>query len=205
MTIWVRLGISVAIAAMFSIVMTEFLQSTSYYEAYKWYVCSAFLALGPVCYLIGRNLNAARWAATAGAKISFGPDQAADTPTDREPFLLFNLAYWGVMLVVFGVIIIFIVPRPGGMDQHTTAAGTVAKVIARALQPSESPATNGLIEFPEVHIQGLIYRPRKSSVILDGKTVLCRRGSGRRHRDGHYGPQCHLGTSRPIQSAEFGA
>jgi hypothetical protein len=49
MNLWTRLGMSVAVLGAFAIVMTEFLQSTAFYETFKWRSCSTLLGLGGGC------------------------------------------------------------------------------------------------------------------------------------------------------------
>ena len=108
MNIWSRLGISVAIAATFCIIMTEVFQNKSYYGTYKWYICATFLVAGVVLGIVGKFLNARR-----RKQVSEESSQSEATPEEtvesQAPFILFNLAYWGVMLLVFGITIIFIV------------------------------------------------------------------------------------------------
>src|SRR4051812_34355214 len=131
MNIWSRLGISVALAAMFCIVMLEAFQDKSYYDEFKWYICTAFIVLGSVVLYIGKRLNATRRQERA-QRVS--PEDHSDEDSgDEEPFLLFNLAYWGTIMMLFGVIIVFIVP---------TYHKKVEKVVARA--PARPPVTNAV-------------------------------------------------------------
>src|SRR3989442_1222155 len=111
MNLWGRLGISVAIVAMFCIVMTEFFQSTAYYESYRWHTCGMFVAAGIALGLVGRRLNE-RWrkAQQLLAKPDEFSDQSEEEAAARNPFLLVNVAYWGLMLIVLGITIIFITP-----------------------------------------------------------------------------------------------
>jgi hypothetical protein len=114
MNLWGRLGISVAFAAMFGIVMTEALQTTTYYGRFKWYLCIGFFISGVVLYIIGYFLNN-NWRAKQLAKRNIeGSDgrEQEEGGGPEDPFLLVNLAYWGVMMVVFAAITAFIVPRP---------------------------------------------------------------------------------------------
>ena len=104
MNLWGRLGISVAIVAMFCIVMTEFLQHTAYYESYRWHMCGIFVAAGISMGLIGRRLND-RWRKAhqlLGKRDEFS-DATEEEQLPTDPFLLVNVAYWGLMLIVLGV------------------------------------------------------------------------------------------------------
>jgi hypothetical protein len=90
---------------------------------------------------------------------------------------MFGLMYWGTILTVFGIITIFIVPQY-----------SLNRVVARSVVQPALPATNppppAVIsnpppiltntvaktpEFPNVTIQGVIYRPPNTCVIIRGK------------------------------------
>src|SRR6185369_2835197 len=112
MNLWGRLGISVAFAALFGIIMTEALQTTAYYEKFKWHLCTGFFVAGVVLFIVGYFLNN-RWRAMQLAKHQLDESRHSDEPyVPEDPFLLVNLAYWGVLMVVFAAITVFIIPRP---------------------------------------------------------------------------------------------
>jgi hypothetical protein len=177
MNIWGRLGISIAIVAFFCIVMTEFLQSTAYYETWKWQICVGFIAASMVLLVVGRILNA-RWrrANAAAAARSKKQQDGEEDATPEAPFLLLDLSYWGVMFLLFGIVIIFIIPQP----KAVIAVPQSAPVKAAARQtPTNCPTPKPLIpspeqprRFPRVILQGIIYRTNDSSVIINGKTVF---------------------------------
>src|SRR2546421_6795444 len=160
MNLWGRLGISVAIVAMFCIVMTEFLQSTAYYESYRWHMCGLFVAAGISLGLIGRRLNE-RWRKAQqllAKRDEFSTGSEEETvPTD--PFLLLNVAYWGLMLIVMGVTIVLITPRP---KELVVAAAAPARVPKRA-KPTNAPPTAQAPSvkvvpaktFPAIKLQGI--------------------------------------------------
>src|SRR5258706_1310023 len=112
MNIWGRLGISVAIVAIFCIVMNEFFQSTAYYEAHRWDTWAVFLGVGLFGWMWARVLNM-RWRKVQ--EVSAREAQAEDESTQAviaNPFILFNLAYWGLMVTFLGMTISFLTPRP---------------------------------------------------------------------------------------------
>lgn len=177
MNLWGRLGISVAIVAMFCIVMTEFLQSTAYYESYRWHTCGMFVAVGISVGLIGRRINE-RWrkAQQLLAKSDEFSDQAGEEAVPTDPFLLVNVAYWGLMLIVLGITIIFIIPRP---KEVVIAAATPAAPPKHAKPtntppPAPAPPAQPVPQksFPLVKLQGISYRKSNPSALINGKTFF---------------------------------
>src|SRR2546430_1990495 len=177
MNLWGRLGISVAIVAMFCIVMTEFFQSTAYYESYRWHTCGLFVAAGISLGLIGRRLNE-RWrkAQQMLAKQDEFSAGSEEEPLPTDPFLLVNVAYWGVMLIVLGVTIIFIIPRP--KEVVVAAAAAPAPAPKRPKQtnappPAPAPAAQPPQKsFPPITLQGISYRRTNPSALINGKTFF---------------------------------
>lgn len=177
MNLWGRLGISVAFAALFSIFMTEALQTTAYYEKFKWHLCGAFAGAGIFIFLIGRSLNKgwrAKQEAEIGQRKNEDPDNQ-EVPEDR--FLLINLAYWGVMLLLFGAITAFIVPRPKVVKAASVPVKTNSPPratpkpapVAAAPVPTNHPAV--VPEFPNLSVQGISYSKENPSVLINAKTL----------------------------------
>jgi len=165
MNLWSRLGISVALAAIFCIVATELL---AFCGAYKWYICGALLITGLTLLLVGRGLNASaskRKADETGAEEEAGSDR------------VIGLTYWGLMLMVFGVILIFITPARSGQIQ-SVAARSAPKPVAPAATNAPShtnavqTATNKAVVFPKLRLQGLTYRQGNPSALINGYTYF---------------------------------
>jgi hypothetical protein len=178
MNIWSRLGISVALAAMFCIAAAELLQPTQFYEQHKLVVIVSSVIAGGFLLGVGLWVNQrikARYAASQAAMA----EQDRDTDSRAwEPFLLFNMAYWGVMVVVFGCILVFLVP--------TYTKRSKPKVEARTPQPaSKKPAaappppvtnavvqTNAPLQIPRFKLQGITIRAATRSALIDGRTYF---------------------------------
>src|SRR3954466_8879184 len=169
MNLWGRLGISVAFAAALSSIMAESLQATAYYEKFKWHLCVGFLIAGLVLMVIGHFVNAC-WRARKRARKDTTDPECNEQP--EAPLLLFNLAYWGVMLVVFAGITVFIIPRP-----KVVVAAVTATVAPRTNHPPAAPlavATNEIVttrSFPNLALQGVTYAKQNSTVLINGKTL----------------------------------
>jgi hypothetical protein len=178
MNIWSRLGISVALAAMFCIAAAELLQPTLFYEQHKRGVCVALVITGALLLGGGLWVNRrikARYVESQAAL----PEQDRDNdPRGWEPFLLINIAYWGVMVVLFGCILVFLVP--------TYTKREKAKVVARApkasarkpqaaVQPPKTNAvvhTNASVQVPRFKLQGITIREPNRSALIDGRTYF---------------------------------
>jgi hypothetical protein len=170
MNIWGRLGISVAIVSMFAIVMTEVLQDKAFYQVYRWAICAVLLAMGVFLLVVGRFVN---------AKIRESHRNELEGPSG--PFLLVNLEYWGLMLTIFGVIVIFIVPYKT-VEARESKAAISKPTVAKKIPP---PATNEApqpvpvavtpmkpVVFPELKLQGIVYKQTNPSALINGRTYF---------------------------------
>ena len=178
MNLWGRLGISVAVVAMFCIVMTEFLQHTAYYESYRWHMCGLFVAAGISLGLIGRRLNE-RW--RKAQQLLVKPDEFStgshEEAVPTGPFLLLNVAYWGLMLIVMGVTIVLITPRPKELVVAAAAPAPPPKKRAKptnAPPPAAAPSVKTVPQktFPAIRLQGISYRKTNPSALINGKTFF---------------------------------
>ena len=178
MNIWHKLGVSVALIAMFCGIVLKTFQDKSYYANYKWYFCGALLVAGVGLTFIGRSAAAARRARYLAQKDDEADRAPGDEPQEEiaepsEPFLLANQAYWGVMLVVFGGITALVMP---------TYNKTPTVVAAREAQKTNAPAgTNAVVitnsavavpKAPTIKLQGIVFREPKSSVLINGRTYF---------------------------------
>jgi hypothetical protein len=172
MNIWGRLGISVAIVAMFSIVMIEALQGKTFYQVYRWAICAVLLAMGTFLLLVGGFVN---------RKIRESQRDDPEGPTG--PFLLVNLQYWGLMLTIFGIIVIFIVPFQKVEAREAKAAAPKEKVVKKVVPamvtneppkppPAPAPPPPKPVVFPELKLQGIVYRGADSSALINGRTYF---------------------------------
>ena len=172
-----------AFAAIFSIAATEGFQTKSFYEIYKWYICVAFLSAGPIAWLTGRSLNAR----FANKRILLTEPQPQGGDTEEQEagektgtFMLFDLAYWGPMLIAFGGIICFIPPVPGGRVQVVHARTTSTSPPPKPNTPTNAPpqmvevpmVANQPVAFPPLKLQGLTYGLLNRSALIDGRTYF---------------------------------
>ena len=107
------------------------------------------------------------------AKHQLDESRHSDEPyVPEDPFLLVNLAYWGVLMVVFAAITVFIIPRPkfvkaavlpAPVRANRPAPLTPAPVVTNAPPPVRA--------FPKLNLQGVSYTKQNPSVLINGKTL----------------------------------
>jgi hypothetical protein len=168
MNIWGRLGISVAIVAMFCIVILEVLQGQAFYQVYRWAMCAVLLAMGVLLLVTGGFIN---------AKIREGQRYDPDGPTG--PFLLVNLQYWGLMLTIFGIIVICIVPHKKVEAHESKAAAPKPKIVKKVVAPivtnetrKQSVPAPHPVAFPSLKLQGIVHRETNPSALINGRTYF---------------------------------
>ena len=161
MNTWGRLGISVAIVAMFSILMTEVFQGKDFYQVYRWGICAALLAMGAFLLVVGRFVNAKIRDSQRG--------EGEEAP--KGPFLLVNLEYWGLILTIFGVLVIFIVPYKK-VEARTLAGRTNAPSVKRIGPTNETPVAVPVALPPDLKLQGIILNQGSPSVLINGRTYF---------------------------------
>jgi hypothetical protein len=170
---WGRIGISVAIVAIFSIVMMEVLQGMGFYQVHRWAICAGLLAMGAFLWLVGRFVN---------ARIRESRRDEEGGPTG--PFLLVNLQYWGLMLTIFAIIVIFIVPyakvekveaRPQpAPPKPAMAKKVVPPAVTNVIKVTNEPPKPRPVVFPPLKLQGLVSRGKDSSALINGRTYFVR-------------------------------
>ena len=161
MNTWGRLGISAAIVAMFSILMTEVFQGKDFYQVYRWGICAALLAMGAFLLVVGRFVNA-RIRETRGREGDENPE---------GPFLLVNLEYWGLILTIFGILVIFIVPYKK-VEARALAARTNAPSVKKIVATNQAPAAPPAALPPDLKLQGVILNQGRASALISGRTYF---------------------------------
>ena len=175
MNIWTRLGISVALLGIFCIICSEMIQRDGYYDQHRREIAGGLCGVGIISFIIGRVLNRKR--KLEQAKVERFRDEADEAQEhEGEPFILFNLAYWGPILAAFGLVVLFIPAK--------TTSGTVIE--ARAPAPprpkAQTPAQTNLMKveikqtnqvaFPTLKLQGITQRGEKSTALINGRTYF---------------------------------
>ena len=153
---------SVGVLAFFSIGVHELCRTREFYETYRWFLIAGFGWLGVFLFIWGR-IRLTMQARRRRAQIESGALSAEDAEI-QAPFFFFSSAYWGVMLIIFGAVLWTIVP-----DLEEVRAVETPPLAAKSppADPAPEPAS-----FPELHLQGLIYRAGHSSALINGKTYF---------------------------------
>src|ERR1043166_2642480 len=154
--IWTILGISVAVVGVFCVSVAELLVGRPLFEDHRGYIAIAFGVCGAVAWFTGRYLARNR--------------EAAQAEESAKLFVIFDLRYWGPMLVVLGVITLFIhtIGRKEKMIVEAHPAPPSKKVEPEPVPEPEPPKVQAPVVFPSLHVQGIILRGENSVVILNG-------------------------------------
>jgi hypothetical protein len=171
MNIWSRLGLSVAVAAVFCITLTEFCQQRTFYQVARWYGCIIFTAVGIAFGLVGflRERQRRRLADTNE------PSDAYESHRTSARFL-----FWGPVLLTFGAIIFFVPYKSDDKAALPVAARTIAPTPQTSAPPAavvtpvpaEVVVTNTPLQFPDLKVQGIVFRPPKNAVIVNGRSYF---------------------------------
>jgi hypothetical protein len=175
--IWTRLGISVALLGIFCIVCSEMIRRDGYYDQHRREIAGGLCGAGAVAFLIGRVLN--RRAVSLQRAVETQKqeeEQEQESDVSGQPFILFNLAYWGPILMAFGLVVLFIPAKGSGETPVAARAPVVPKPKLQApfktnVAAVELKQTNQ-VSFPAVKLQGITQRAGRSSALINGKTYF---------------------------------
>ncbi len=154
------LGFTVAVVAVFCVIVMALVRDTAIYEAYHRVVGLAMAAQGAVLFLIGV------WRHRYSGRSPLPPPsvkEAGEGGGPREGSLL-NLRYFGFITLLLGLVTVFILPRQ-------------QRQVVRAAEPPAGPAATvpehaKVVEFPTVRVQGIFYRPDRPSVLINSRTFF---------------------------------
>jgi hypothetical protein len=161
--IWTILGVSVAVVALFCISVAETLVGRPIFEDHRAYIAGVLVVAGVSAWFIGRHLADKR-----------GLPASEETEQTGRHFVLFDLRYWGPMFVALGLITLFIRPlREQKIEKPIAVKPAPPKpkpvVVAKVEEPKpEPPKPKAPAVFPEVKVQGIIYRTDRRFAILNG-------------------------------------
>lgn len=172
MNIWPRLGLSVAAAAIFCIIVTEFIRDKAYYESFKWYVCAFFGLVGIVLFGLGLYINRHNRLAHASASANKSDFGKEPSPAPYEQSIFADLAFWGPILTAFGVIILFIPYKAKEEPVAARVAPAPVKPPEPPPAPAPAPSQPQAALFPAVKLNGIIYRPPNSAAVINGKSFF---------------------------------
>src|SRR5258706_11877542 len=155
MKIWIRLGLSVAILAIFAIIATEVFKRHPELHVRKKPIAAALAGAGTLLWLVSK--------VHGGSSDDF-----------KRPDKILTMRFCGSLLGGFGAIITNIIP----IQQVVSAPSTILHPAAREhradVRPTDAPrsASAPLTEPAHFKVQGIIYRQNLPSAIVNGKTVF---------------------------------
>jgi hypothetical protein len=160
--IWTILGVSVGILAVFCVAVAEFLVGRPLFENHREYVAAGLAASGIVAWFVGRRLARKK------------PEGGEPDEDGAKTFLLFDLRYWGPLLLSMGMIALFIQKLSFHQEKAEMIAPPPApKKVELVVVPepkSEPKPKKGPVVFPAIHLQGVILRRDQPMAILDGRS-----------------------------------
>lgn len=178
MNIWGRLGISVAIVAAFSILMNEVLRTRHFYEVYRWGICAGLLGMGVFLWIVGKFVNARLRQSKKQVRDEWAEEGQQEEEPPSDPFILVNLAYWGMILTIFGLIVIVIVPYEK-QQALTVAAATASPPVETKPPPVTNAAPELVVEppapkrpLPNLKLQGIVHKISSASALINGRTYF---------------------------------
>jgi len=163
--IWTILGVSVAVVAVFCVAVAEMLVGHPIFEHNREYIAGALAACGIAAWFVGRAF--ARRAEKRRAVAGTEEDGA-------RLFVLFDLRYWGPMLLTLGAITLFI-QTIGFQKEKTVVAPPPPppkKVEVVAAPEPEPPKPKAPVVFPTLHVQGIILNEGRPVAILNGHSYF---------------------------------
>jgi hypothetical protein len=166
---WCRLGIWVALAAGFYILVNEVLQKYAFYETWRWHIYKILIGAGALIALLSKHLSKGSGGdPKSSGKISLGP-----TKPDEEGAAdsIFNPRYCGFILTTFGVIVRVVIP--GDTDIVEVAARTEQREKAEAEKTNVVEQVKPLhTDFPELKLQGVVCSKATPSALINRKTYF---------------------------------
>ena len=181
MNTWILLGLSAAVAAMFCFGASELLQSQSYFEACKWYICLAFGGVGAALWLLGQWMKPKLAPQTVPRSVQHASTDAEDESNpNRAPVKGRMLRYWGPMLVVFAVILACLAPQPGRgvltVAARTPQRQTFAPLPAPRQRGVEATSTSSRSQSQGTaqgfKLQGITFGQPQPSALINGRTYF---------------------------------
>jgi hypothetical protein len=169
MKYWCRLGIWVALAAGFYILVNEVLQKYAFYETWRWHIYKILIGGGVLLSLIGKYFSkSSSPPKNANGKISFGP--VAQEPEENSA-PIFSQRYCGFILSTFGVIVRVVIP--GDAEAIEVAARTEQreKPVVEHTNTVEQPKPLR-VDFPDLRLQGVACSKANPSAIINRKTYF---------------------------------
>ena len=155
-----HLGISTAVVATFAVILAKLVRDQAFYESHRWIICGALAVVGVFLLVIGhfanRQLRANRI--------------TEDGELPSRPFILLNMEYWGLMLAIFSVIIVFVAPFKK-VEARATASVAAANKARNTNAPTEG-VTNATVTFPKLRLQGVVLGEPRPSVLINGRTYF---------------------------------
>lgn len=148
------LGVLLVLFAVVAVAVAEMSIDNAWLRANRQYVAAAFAVVGVLIWWVGHRVAKAR-------EDNLGQN-------GQKPFLLFDLRYWGPLLLAVGVITFFIHPL---RILRSRLPEAIAKPIETLLKKTPEPIKKAIV-FPALRLQGVIIRQDRAFAIIDGNSYV---------------------------------
>jgi len=175
-------GIAVGMVSLFVAVMVKVVRGASFYEEHRWWICAGLAVLGLV-------LMAAGFFNPARPRTNLDEDgvEVSSPVEESSPFPLANLAFWGVLFLLFGGVTAVVPPKTLVVRAaEIKPTNSMAKVASKAQTPPATPAAVPARTAPSparalppatnrlaaLKLQGIVYDKVRPSAIINGRTYF---------------------------------
>lgn len=171
--IWAILGFSVGIIALFCVSLAEFAAEKPFFESNRAVIATLLCFLGIAFWFIGRFKG--RQQTQEVEEHVPEPGWEPETPETHSRLSLFSYQYWGVILVILSASVLFVrpwrtAPKPA-MTDPTPLVRLEKPVPTNAPPPKPAPPPEPRpVQFPELKLQGIIYRQNEPAAIINAET-----------------------------------
>lgn len=155
------IGLGLALICMFCITVTAFINDNSYFQENRRHIAACLAVVGFLSLVFGQLL----------AIIDRIQRHSRGVRGQREIFPLFNLKFWGVVLLILAALTPIICPvsEMVEMARNSKHFGQAAEWVQATLQRDSSPEATE----PEFRLQGIVITPGsgQSSTIINGQSL----------------------------------
>lgn len=171
----VFIGFTAGMVSMFLAVMLKSLRYQPFYDDRRWLICGGLALLGLVFMLAG-------FFSRPRSRPKLEEGEIASSPS---PFLLANIAYWGLLFLLFGGVTALVSPktriaraaeaRPtNSISKPIVAMNPKFSIVEKDPLPAQAATTAAAAtnQLAGLKLQGIVYDKAKPSAIINGRTYF---------------------------------
>lgn len=169
MKYWCRLGIWVALAAGFYILVNEVLENNAFYETWRWHIYKVLIGGGALIAATSKRAKVQSRPAPANGDVRFSSD---DSDSDGASARIFSQRYCGFILTTFGVIVRVVIPSED-VELRVAARADAEQGVAEVQEAApEAKVNTEPTGFPDLRLQGVFCSKTNPSALINRKTYF---------------------------------